>query len=388
MRSPFQRVLRSALTLAWVVIAIPGVHATPRTAQMTLSGTFLKLSTASLSQLGFDYRLAFTSTDDESFNGELYRSMGTGSVGSKATLDYPGSQFLGPLTGMIELGTPLGGDTNVNGITDFLEVGRAIANLSSSGTLDFDDGTDVSHGTVTATWNRAAGSATGTVVLKVDVPDYGLANLTFSHTFEIFEYTGTLTYDVAGTNISATLNLPRIGATGAFTGPMPMYRIDPVTLGRGITRWKGPGNLDFTPLDSLGLEGMEATINYLGKGFYGGLVVLEDGDPSTAFTDEFDFFDLIINDPNDSNANGIADLSDLPASVPVRPTLTAQWTSGKLSIRVSGPAGTRQVLERADALPGRSWTTAAEATLDSSGSAVIDLGTPSGDVGLFRVRTP
>jgi len=388
MRSPFRSVLRSILMLGFIGLTQPRACATPHTAQMTLSGTFLKVSTASFSQSGFDYQLAFTSTDDETFNGELYRSMGTGSVGSKATLKYPGSDFLGPLTGALELGTPLGGDTNVDGITDFLEVGRTVSNLTSSGTLDFDDGTDVSHGTVSATWNRAAGSATGTVVLQVDVPDYGLAHLSFSHSFEIFQYTGALTYDITGTNISATVNLPRIGATGAFTGPMPMYRMTPVTLGRSATRWKGPGGLDFIPLDTFGVDGIEATVNYVGKGFYGGLVVLEDGDPSTPFTDEFDFFDLIVIDPNDSNANGIADLSDVPTSAPIRPSLTAQWNAGKLTIRVTGTAGSRQIVERADTLSSPSWTTAAETTLDGSGSASVDLGTPSGDVGWFRVRTP
>jgi hypothetical protein len=388
MTPSFRFLLLSCLTMGLINLTTSAASTSSRAARMTLSGTFLKLSKADFSQQDLDYQLAFTSTDDETFNGELYRSMGTGSVGSQATLSHSGSELLGPLTGPLELGTPLGGDINLDGITDFLEVSRGITNLTSSGTLDFGDGTEADQGTVAAKWNRSAGSATGTVLLKVDVPGHGLTNLTFSHTFEIFQYTGTLTYDIVGTNISTTVNLPRIGASGAFMGPMPMYRISPVTLGRAVTRWKGPGGLDFTPLDTFGLEGIEPTVNYIGKGLYGGLVVLEDGDPSTPFPDEFDFFDLIIFDPNDSNANGISDLSDLPTSVSTRPTLLAQWKSGKLSMTVNGPAGTRQIIERTDTLTTAAWAPAAEATLDSSGFAVIDLGTPSGEAGLFRVRTP
>ena len=298
-------------------------HADARHASMTLSGLSLRVRPATFSQAGFAYRLEFTSADDDSVNDEMYRTGGTDEVGSSAILNYPGSEALGPILATLQLKTPMAGDMDVNGITDFLQVDLPVTGLGTTGSLEVDDGMDVSRGTVTATWNRAAGSASGTLRLKVSLPDFSIEDLEFNHAFEIFQYTGTLAYDVSGTNITATINLPRMGVAGGtgFKGAFPMGRMDPATLARLATTWDGPGGMKYEPYDTFAVDGIEATVNYLGRNLYAGLVILADGDPSTPFTEEYDYLDLVIRDPNDTNQNGLPDLSDPPSNGLVRPVL-------------------------------------------------------------------
>ena len=372
-----------------MAILLPGeACAGARKAAMTLSCLSLRVRPAQVSQLGFAYRLAFSTADDDSVNDELYRSGGTDEVGSFAILDYPGSEALGAIIGDLQLKTPMAGDLDVDGVTDFLQVNLAVPGLSTTGTIEVDDGMDVSRGTVTATWNRAAGSASGTVQLRVSLPDFSIQNLTFNHPFEIYQYSGTLTYDVAGTHITASIDLPRAGvASGeSFKGPMPMERLDVATLARLPTSWMGPGSLDYEPLDTFGLEGIETTVNYLAKGLYAGLVVLSDGDPATPFMDEYDFFDLVIRDPNDANGNGIPDLSDVPAAGPSRPGISLALVNGRLRATLAGPPGARCLVERSASLAPMSWTTAADVTLGVVGNGEADLGPAMGDLALIRAR--
>jgi hypothetical protein len=150
----------------------------------------------------------------------------------------------------------------------------------------------------------------------------------------------------------------------------------------------GPGSLDYEPLDTFGLEGIETTVNYIAKGLYAGLVVLSDGDPATPFTDEYDFFDLVIRDPNDANGNGIPDLSDVPAAGPSRPGISLALVNGRLRATLAGPPGARCLVERSASLAPMSWTTAADVTLGGVGTGEADLGPAMGDLALIRARLP
>lgn len=355
---------------------------------MTLSCLSIRVRPATFAPLGFQYRLEFTTADDDTVNDEMYRAGGTEEVGSSAVLHYPGSEALGPIVASLVLKTPMGGDLDVDGVTDFLQVSRAVPNLTSAGTLEVDDGMDVSRGTVAATWNRAAGSATGTVQLKVSLPDFSIQDLVFTHAFEVFQYTGVLTYDVSGTNIAASVDLPREGGGTGFQGPMPMGRIDAATLARLPATWTGPGQLDYEPIDTFGLEDVETTLNYIAKGLYMGLVIFADGDPSTPFANEYDFFDVVIRDPNDADGDGIPDLSDVPGAVLLRPGITMRIEGGRARATVTGTADARCWVERADAIEGNGWTKAAEVVLGPAGSAEVDLGASTGDAAWFRARWP
>jgi len=380
--------LVSLVVLLVSCLACGALHAGSRSATMTLSCLSLRVRPSTASQLGFDYRLEFSTADDDSINDEMYRSGGTDEVGSYAILHYPGSEALGPLVAVLSLKTPMGGDLDVDGITDFLQVNRAVSNLTTTGTLEVDDGMDVSRGTVSATWKRPAGSASGTVQIKVSLPDFSIRDLVFTHAFEIFQYVGVLTYDVAGTNITATMDLPRVGGGDGFKGPFPMGRIDAATLAWGPAAWQGPGQLGYEALGTWGVEGIESTVNYVGKDLYMGLVVLADGDPSTPFADEYDFFDVVIRDANDTNGNGLPDLSDVPDPVAARPSIRVGMVGGRVRATVSGTSGARYVVERALDVTGGAWTTVAEAVAGQGGGVEVDLGPAAGDAAWFRARIP
>lgn len=355
-------------------------------ALFTLTSLSMKVPAASLNLLGQVYSLAFSTTDDGTSNGELY-AFGSGQYESTATLHYPGSDALGPLVGALELTTPLSGDLNVNGVTDFLEVDRAIAKTTTTGTIDIDDGMEVSQGTVTATWTRAAGSAVGTVEMKVSLPDFGFQSLAFNSSFEIFQYKGTLTYNRNSNAVTASVNLPRQGAAGSFVGSMPMTRTSDFDLDRAAVTWKGPGGLDFALLGSNDIEDAPLPVNYVAKQFYAGLIVLADGDPTTPFADEYDFFDLLIEDPNDTDGDGLPDLTDSLSVAPVRPTLAATLAAGNVRVRVTGgTAGGRVAVERSPALPSSEWIRVGEVTLDAAGKGEVNAGAPTGDRAYFRTR--
>ncbi len=368
--------------------ALAGGSVLANEATLTLTSLSLKVPPATLSTIGGQYGLSFSTADDDSINSELFQSGGSAEYQTYAIVDYPGSEALGALIGVLTLQTPLGGDTNVNGIIDFLEVDRAIATTTTTGEIEIDDGVDFSRGTVTATWQRPANSTTGTVQLKVNLPDFGFQNLTFDHTFEVFQYRGTLTYSRSGTNVTAAINLPRVGAPGSFVGNLPVTRVSNVELNRAPVSWTGPGGQTFDVLGTDDVEGVPLPISHIIGRFYGGLVIFADGDPTTPFPDEYDFFDLLIEDLNDADGNGLPDLTDDLTPAPARPTLAASITAGVLQVEITGTPGARFVVESASTLPATSWNTVGEVVLDPSGKGSLNAGEANGTARLFRARTP
>ena len=119
-----------------------------------------------------------------------------------------------------------------------------------------------------------------------------------------------------------------------------------------------------------------------------GLVILADGDPSTPFADEYDYFDVVIRDPNDADGDGIPDLSDVPGAVVARPGITMRVEGGRVRATVTGTAGARCWVERADAIGGNVWTKAAEVLVGAAGSVEVDLGAATGESAWFRARWP
>lgn len=378
----------AACRLALMLSAsLAGGNALANEATLTLTSLSLKVPPATLSTLGGQYGLSFSTTDDDSTNSELFQSGGSAEYQTYAILDYPGSDALGALVGVLTLQTPLGGDTNVNGITDFLEVDRAIAATTTTGEIEIDDGIDFSRGTVTATWQRAANSTTGTLQLKVNLPDFGFQDLTFNHGFEIFQYRGAFTYSRSGTNVTASINLPRVGGPGGFVGNFPVTRKSNVELNRAPVSWTGPGGKTFDVLGTDDIEGVPLPISHVIGRFYAGLVVFADGDPTTPFPDEYDFFDLLIEDLNDSNGNGLPDLTDDLTAAPARPTLTASIAAGVVQLQLNGTPGSRCVVESNSSLAATTWNSVGEVTLDASGKGSLNAGDANGTARLFRTRS-
>src|SRR5258708_2871036 len=112
--------------------------------------------------------------------------------------------------GEISLDLPPFNDANGNGIDDFFETAMALGVVQTSGSF-YDPRGGLTK--LIATWSRSAGAKVG----KVDIQMASRAlhlTITFSMPFQIFEYTGSLTYN-PGKN-AATMYLfeqPRFGNT-------------------------------------------------------------------------------------------------------------------------------------------------------------------------------
>src|SRR5438477_5149731 len=102
--------------------------------------------------------------------------------------------------GIINLNVPAPTDSNTNGFPDFFEVSQAVSGVSTGAYSSA-----VDSGTIQATWNRAAGSKSGTCILSFRNSLGPLAM--FTHTFDLIEFTCPLNFTPAATNVSGTLDL-------------------------------------------------------------------------------------------------------------------------------------------------------------------------------------
>src|SRR5262249_49515695 len=107
--------------------------------------------------------------------------------------------------------------------------------VSTSGTLEIMtiDGDQV-NGTATAQWLRDAGSTRGTVQIAISFPGY---SRTFLHNFEVYQYSGTMDYTRKGTNVSAMVNLARVGAVDTLAGPWNLQVEGPDALTQNGGAW-------------------------------------------------------------------------------------------------------------------------------------------------------
>ncbi|HEV2327890.1 MAG TPA: hypothetical protein VGY56_03770 [Verrucomicrobiae bacterium] len=121
-------------------------------------------------------------------------------------------------SGTIYVNLPAFVDANNDGFDDFFEVSQGVTNVVTSGG-SYSTPTYFS-GTVTATWNRAAGSANGTCVLNLNDDTWGgLGN--FTCPFTLLEYTGPLAYTPGSNTISAAINLTQTGnSASTLKGPI------------------------------------------------------------------------------------------------------------------------------------------------------------------------
>ncbi len=355
-------------------------------AAMRMNCASVRVSTATTKQSGQTYTLSFTTTDDY-VNGEWAVNGGI-SYASYALLTFPGSG--GPVAMNFYIDLPDTGDTDSDLVNDFFEVSKPLVGaISPSGSIVLDNGEEVIMGFVDATWNRAAGQTTGTVQLRVNLTrDLFIPVVTFTHTFEIYQYAGKLTYAVKGAQVEASVDLTRQGAAGKFTGPFPMARRSHDVLERADADWSGPGGQIFTVLGSSALDGDEMLLtrgaagnNYLGSFYF------FDGVPSTPCLDEYDRWNVQIIDSNDADKNHIPDLTDGTEFVkPEGPAVKLVAANGQLTLTITAKAGQQVTVEQSTDLDGTPWEEVETRTL-SSDSEDLSLVSPSEGARFYRVRT-
>lgn len=307
-------------------------------------------------------------------NGELTPSASPYTHESGFVLDFSGF----PITGAIFLDLPPYADANGNGFDDSFEVSQA-AGGASVGEYQTDGG--VGGGTVSATWSRAAGSKDGTCSLRLVDETYGDLG-SYRHTFEVLEYTGTLTYTPGSNTVSGSLNVTN--ATDQLRGPLDFSKF-----------MANPQN-QLTLQSAFLTNAMQQTLSLfdttafdrdltLRTNYYGG-VEFNDGDLSTAGEDYYSW-ELSIDDLNDSDHDGIPDFSDDPASVvlPRRPLLSLARGQTNLLLTISGELGRmHRVLETTNLTAGN-WQTNLSLTLTNDPQTVA-LPLPPGAVKFWRVK--
>ena len=315
-----------------------------------------------------------------SYNGELmptFMSDASGNPwGSGLALVWSGYAD----GGSIYVNLPLGVDANNNGYDDFFEVAQGVNNAVSSGT--YATGTYFS-GTVTATWNRAAGSAGGTCMLHLYDNLWGNLGY-FTCPFTLLEYTGPLSYTPGSNTVSSAVNLTQTGnPANTLKGPIVFTKssTDPFnTLTNQPGVWTNASSQTLSFDSEIFTRGIPTwPTNYEGYVFFA------DGNPSTASPD-YQLWVLSINDTNDANANGIPDFSDNPTSIapPHAPRLSLTLGSTNLLLMISGDTGHTNQIQQVSPLTSTNWQTTQTFVLTNS-PQTISLPRPAGSPQFWRV---
>lgn len=372
--------------LALLTAAALPVHANEATIQIAC--TSIRAGDASafdVAETSFEIRYTsdFSDTDINSFNGEWYQFIGT--VGYESVFTLENMDFGVVDVGVLDVEIPNPGDENLNFLTDFFEVERAISG-QTTGAVSLGGKSQA----VTAVWQRAAGETTGTVTLSFPAfPALLIGELTFTHTFEIFQYQGTLAYTPPASDgsMDATVNLKRVGAEGSFEGPFPLKLAEDGTIERLSTEWTNALEESFEVIGSKDIEDVDLSLARIPlRKQYAGSFFFVDGIPSTPdFQDEFDLWDVFIDDPNDADGDGLADLGDAPAAAPPQANLV--WINKTLQLSIAAPAGTRINIQQRTSLSEGDWATTQSFALGSA-NETIAIPVPEGGASFWRVVVP
>lgn len=334
--------------------------AATRAASVRLDCLSVKIQPATVPVAGQPYTLALTSGFDPAApNGELYPSFEWGSFSHSSSYVLAGPDQPVADMGQIDLDIPANADADGNGIIDFFEIGKAIAPVTTEGLWANPD----AEGLVQATWSRPAGSARGACRLQfLGTTPAPLPDLETS--FELLEYSGTLEYLPATNRVSGSIALvesqsPSNTVSGAVvlvknaTNRFNQLVLDAGswtnTAGRACAYAKGALSRD--PAHPAVYTGQLAFLN----------------SPIPTEPEAYLDWQFTIVDINDTNQNGVPDLSDDPQPGTPQLVLTAVgFTSGHLSFRINAPLGSQVDLEQTTSLRVTDWTTAASLTISQS----------------------
>lgn len=295
-------------------------------------------------------------------NGELFPVWGADPYTHGAILTLTDLVWFEEVPGNLLLEIPPG-DNDGNGVPDFFEVRRAVQ-WQGNGVYQL---AGYGSGAVEARWTRNAGDPVGTCVLNLKVnPFQSLA--VFTHTFELLEYRGTLSYTNRAGGIEGHVELGRTGRPEVhWTGPVRLLR-SPETPTETLILFPGAwtNELDqllWYPTNHLFRDPRAATN-------YAGYFDFEDGEPATPEPDYLAWI-WTVTDPNDLDRDGIPDLSDDPGSAPDTLRLWIRKVGDELELGVAGaPPGRCQVFETAT-LENPFWQPVLTVPLTNASQAVM-----------------
>jgi len=226
-------------------------------------------------------------------------------------------------------------DSDGNGCPDALQVNKSYSNVGSASSSEYvynlyGTGNWDSYGTLspTFTFSRNAGSSVGSVSGSEYDPNTG-ATSTFSGNFNVEGGTGTATYNPTTKAITFAGNSFSFDASGSGTSTFTRISDNQVSVAQ----------FNFYTSDGYTRTVKAFTLNRTGNYYRAYPVELLDGDPSTSFVD-FRYCHVEILDNNDTDGDGIPDLSD--ANSMINQTITfgalSSKTYGDSSFALTGSA--------------------------------------------------
>jgi hypothetical protein len=226
-------------------------------------------------------------------------------------------------------------DSDGNGCPDALQVNKSYSNVGSATSSEYvynlyGTGNWDSYGTLspTFTFSRTAGSSVGSVSGSEYDPNTG-ATSTFSGNFNVEGGTGTATYNPTTKAITFAGNSFSFDTSG--TGTSTYTRISDTQV--------SVAQFNFITSDGYTRTVKAFTLNRTGNYYRAYPVELVDGDPKTSFVD-FRYCHVEILDSNDTDGDGIPDLSD--ANSMINQTITfgalSSKTYGDSSFSLTGSA--------------------------------------------------
>ncbi|HTL18561.1 MAG TPA: hypothetical protein VL793_15095 [Patescibacteria group bacterium] len=330
------------------------------------------------SESGGNYYLSLTSVSG-SVNGELALDFLASGYTHSAYLSLEDDLFGETLSGQMGLDVPTGGDANGDGFPDFFQVSQPVNNLSSSGAYNLDI---YGNGTVSATWNRDAGSSYGTCTLTMALMPFD--TVTFVHTFQVLEYNGPLTYTTTSSNVTGMVNLVQTNNPSAMMlGPVTFVkstvdRFNSLTLQAGV--WTNESQQAVFFLNDVYSRDAGWPTNY-----YGYLDFTDPANPNGFYP--YGSWLLSIDDTNDFNHNGIPDFSDDPSgsAQPRSPQLLLSQNGTNLVMTLHGDVGFINDIQTTSDLGSPNWQTALSVTVTNDPQDVV-LPAPSAAVTFWRVK--
>lgn len=289
---------------------------------------------------GLVYTLELNRDQQDPANGELVQLSPEApySHGGYLRLDDPS---MGPGFFPFMLDLPPYVDRDNNQVDDFLEVDQAVTTVQTDGVFDdFLTG----EAPIKATWSRPAHSRVGTCKLQLTVLN---SQLVFEHQFEIFEYRGTWAPAAQGTNVTGPAVLKHQPAN------------DWLLSGRLNVGRPGNGVLEILPTTWTNSVDATADVDVGGPFYrdgqtYQAYMGLTDGSIATGMPGYFDWI-LVVDDPRDSDQDGIPDLSDDTPNPVQPPRLLIAREGNQVILTAEGQVGASYELQFAGALPAGNW---------------------------------
>lgn len=346
-------------------------------AQVGLHCLSFRLDPASAKSLGINYTLTLGTGPGAAggSNGELAPLFSTNaptSHGCRFSLES--DVLLQPIVGNLFLDIPPFTDVNSNSVSDIFEVSQDGSGGSTGLFVD-----DLTHeqGKINASWSRPAGSAAGTCSLAMHS---SYLDLTFVHNLALLEYGSNLVYTpTSGTVTGAVTLTDASSSSNTLSGALVFQKLDADNLSLQAGALTNAQNQSWFYMGTAPGETIaRGSTNYVG------FLDVADGDLSTPSADYLTWL-ILVSDQNDTNQNGIPDLSD-PAS-PHLPKLALASVKGQLQLSLHGDLGWPYRIQQISTLGQTNWQAIVSVTLTNDPQSVV-LPSPKTNPSFWRVASP